>query len=276
MAQYNTLDEALAQAVLDGYLSADNVKNFVCLVNNCGDTNNLYRIIGVFNGQVKLIKYDYANAEMLGTDGEYSIVDTSNYYSGMHNTNGAHYWYTWNKITLANAWSESGLNTINLNTNYWNYLGSEYQGLISKNLWQVGGNTWDNIGTQNAKEAYNNEIISPNETITYEDEIGLLYISDYLYAADPSGWQHLAYESLTTDYRAIKGSNWMYMGDAEWTITRAADYTDRIFHIGNAGNIGSNNVRDASIGVRPVFYLNADVEIYAGNASTKNDPYRVV
>lgn len=48
--------------------------NYVCFGSDestCPN-DNLYRIIGVFNNQIKLIKYDYANSNLLGTDGEYS------------------------------------------------------------------------------------------------------------------------------------------------------------------------------------------------------------
>ncbi len=70
--QYSTYSAALEQAITDGYLTKDNVKNFVCLDKdgNCS-TENLYRIIGVFADKVKLIKYDYANNTMLGKDGDY-------------------------------------------------------------------------------------------------------------------------------------------------------------------------------------------------------------
>ena len=57
--QYQTYNEALNVAVEKGYLTKDNVKNFVCFGSEASTcpTENLYRIIGVFNNQVKLIKY---------------------------------------------------------------------------------------------------------------------------------------------------------------------------------------------------------------------------
>ena len=50
-----------------------NPNNYVCfgsVINPCLD-ECLYRIIGVFNEQVKLIKADYTNNSMLGLDGGY-------------------------------------------------------------------------------------------------------------------------------------------------------------------------------------------------------------
>ena len=53
--------------------SGSNPNNFVCFGSDSAEceNDNLYRIIGVFNNEVKLIKYDYANSNMLGTDGDY-------------------------------------------------------------------------------------------------------------------------------------------------------------------------------------------------------------
>ena len=56
------------------YAGAD-PNNYVCFGSNaevCPE-DNLYRIIGVFDGQVKLIKNDYANSDLLGINGDYYI-----------------------------------------------------------------------------------------------------------------------------------------------------------------------------------------------------------
>ena len=279
---YDTLEEALSQAVTDGYLTADNIKNFVCFgpgasEGSCSE-DNLYRIIGVFNNQVKLIKDTYADTTMLGEDGDYNMVDTTNFYSGMRNNNVNHYWYYWNynnADSSLNNWSESRLNTVNLNTNYWNYLTSDWQSKIASTTWKVGGNTLENIINVSVKTAYTNEIVSPAEGTTYQDEIGLMYVSDYMYAVDPSGWTNVGNGSATIDYRAIKGDNWMYMGDYEWTISRNTDFTYTAFLMHYRGYVNYSTV-DFSDGVRPVFYLSSDVEIYEDHAGTQSDPYRIV
>ena len=69
-----------------------------------GASDNLYRIIGVFekenhgiaNSLVKLIKSDYANSNLLGTDGDYvgEVFALSNYssYTGSLTTANKYYW----------------------------------------------------------------------------------------------------------------------------------------------------------------------------------------
>ena len=71
--QYQTYKETLNKAVEKGFLTKDNIKNFVCFGTNASPcpTENLYRIIGVFGNNVKLIKWDYAKSSLLGTDGDF-------------------------------------------------------------------------------------------------------------------------------------------------------------------------------------------------------------
>ena len=109
-------DSALANGAGDNsyrYAGA-NPNNYVCFGINTTPcpTDNLYRIIGVFGDQVKLIKYDYATSTLLGTDGDYKGTGTPNasYYKGSLTTINTYYW---NKATSKNTWSESNLNKVN-------------------------------------------------------------------------------------------------------------------------------------------------------------------
>ena len=121
------------------------VNNFVCFgstTNPC-PTDNLYRIIGVIDGKVKLIKYDYATSALLGTDGEY--FDSSAYESTYKGSLTSIDTYYWNTVTGNNTWSESNLNKINLNTNFINNIGMTWANKIATTTWKVGGNTYENI-----------------------------------------------------------------------------------------------------------------------------------
>ncbi len=280
--QYSTYEEALEAAVRDGYLTKDNVNNFVCFGTDAGTCpeENLYRIIGVFDGQIKLVKYTYADSTMLGTDGDYSGT-ISSCYSGMRNDCTTHYWYYWNyanriatyeATNYYNVWSYSQLNTINLNTNYLNYLGNTWGNMIANHTWKVGGNSWTNIGNAAVQTAYQNEIANPNADVEteYSAKIGLMYASDYGYAMDPSGWSTILYS-----YNTIKGNNWMYMGDYEWTISRDSSYSDTAFCVNYVGLVYNYAVNiDYNIAVRPSFYLESSVTL-SGGSGTAADPYRV-
>ena len=260
-----------------------NPNNYVCfgsIETPCPD-ENLYRVIGVFNGQVKLIKSDYTTSAMLGTDGrDYygSYVDSqgeSSYYKG-NMTQSDIAAYRWNYDTSVNEWGSnnwttSEFNTINLNTNYWNYLGATWQNLIATTTWHLGGMA-SNGNT--AKAFYdgerNNAGFDSNPT-TYTDEIGLMYPSDYGYAAYPDAWitNLNGYNSSS-----ITSNNWLYMGLYEWTITPHSSSRNGVFYLHNNGYLVFNGAY-YGYSVRPVFYLKSNVE-YNGGTGTESDPFTLV
>ena len=282
-------DADLANGAEDnGYrYSGANPNNYVCFGSTTTPcpAENLYRIIGVLNDngeyQVKLIKSDYTTSAILGTDGrDYrgSYVDVwgeSSYYKG-NMTQSDIATYRWNYDTSvseygSNNWTTSEFNTINLNTNYWNYLGATWQNLIAPTTWHLGGMT---LNGNTAKAFYdgerNNAGFDSNPT-TYTDEIGLMYVSDYGYAAYPDAWitNLNGYNSSS-----ITSNNWLYMGLYEWTITPYSSNSFHVFYLDDLGNL-YNNSAFIDFSVRPVFYLKSNVE-YAGGSGTESDPFTLV
>ena len=262
--------------------ASDQVNNYVCFgstITPC-PTDNLYRIIGVFGDKVKLIKSDYATSALLGADGDYSKMYTANNwdnsnYKGNNLANIAA--YNWNKSNQ-NTWSLSNLNKTNLNTNFIANIGDDWANKIDMTTWKVGGNTWANIAYQPAKTAYQNEIVNPVTTNSqdnkteYSAKIGLMYVSDYMYAAPQDKWTLVGYNSdASKDYRAAISVNWMYMGLVEWTISRRADNSDRAFYVISTGHVNYYIVGSNACGVRPVFNLTSSVN-YVSGSGTAADP----
>ena len=265
--------------------SGANPNNYVCFGSDAATcpADNLYRIIGAFdddkdgNYQIKLIKSDYTTSAMLGTDGrDYggTYSSTTSYHKGSMETSTIAA-YRWNYDTSvsslgSNNWTTSEFNTINLNKNYWNYLGITWQNLIAETTWHLGGMTskWSNT----AKEFYdgerNNVGYGSNPT-TYTDEIGLMYPSDYGYAASPGAWG-----AILSSYSTITANNWLYMGIFEWTITPYSSYSNNVFRVDYSGDLryGSVNSRYAA---RPVFYLESNVQL-EGGSGTSSDPFTLV
>ena len=246
--------------------ASDKVNNYVCFGTNVTPcpTDNLYRIIGVFGDKVKLIKYDYATSALLGGDGDYKQAYTatgydSSSYKGNNLANVAAYtWNYKNNTTInrgngSNTWSTSLLNKTNLNKNF-----------------------ITNIGEQPAKTAYQNEIVSPVTTnttdnaTTYSAKVGLMYVSDYMYAAPQDKWTLVGNGSATTDYRAATSVNWMYMGLLEWTISRYADKAYLVFIVNGVGSVNFDFANGA-LALRPVFSLTSSVN-YVSGSGTAADP----
>ena len=272
--QYQTYSEALNRAVEKGYLTKDNVKKFVCFGSDASScpTENLYRIIGVFNNQVKLIKWDYAKSSLLGTNGDFSR-EYSYYFSGEQGeSSSSNSLYYWNSAGT-NTWSESNLNKVNLNTNFVNNIGTTWAEKIATTTWKVGGGGLYNI---EPVIAYQSEVGSWASSTTYDAKIGLMYVSDYYYAASPSAWTLIGFNlSLATkDYRFSKGENWLYGGGIDWTISRYSADSHNSFYVNSAGAVYYRFVDDFGFGARPSFNLESSVTYVSGNGSL-NDPIRI-
>ena len=267
-------DSSLANGAGDNsyrYAGA-NPDNFVCFgsdASTCPD-DNLYRIIGVIDGKVKLIKYDYANSNLLGTDGDYygSTTPASSYKGKLTSVN-TYYWYKSNK----NTWSASNLNKTNLNTNFINNIGATWTNKIATTTWKVGGNTWNNIASAIPSVAYQNEITNPDATnttdnaTTYDAKIGLMYTSDYGFAASPSAWTSTLYNY---DSSSITSVNWMYMGGYEWTISRISDDSYDVFRVLTVGRV-NYVIAGLYFAVRPSFNLTSSTRYVSGSGSM-SDP----
>ena len=268
-----------------------NPNNFVCFgtTESPCPTDNLYRIIGVFGENyhgvtgkqlVKLIKYDYMTTDELGTDGDYSQTykewGMDSTYKGTYGDGeriGVYYWNYKATGSATNTWSTSLLNKTNLNTNFINNIGTTWANKIATVTWKVGGNTWANIGTKTSSVAYTNEITNPVTTnttdnaTTYSAKIGLMYVSDYGFAASPDAWTLTmsSYNNTTAT-----NNNWMYMGLYEWTISRYADAPDIAFRVGSDGDVNLSYV-SLDLGVRASFNLESSVSYVSGSGSM-SDP----
>ena len=233
------------------YAGASNsVNNYICLGSDeaiCPDAN-LFRIIGVFGAQAKVIR-----AKSVGNK-------------------------QWHSSSTPNTWSSSSLNTY-LNGEYLTSLGT-LADKIAITTWKVGGGTYENIGTSVPKTAYQNEVGSSASSTTYGAKIGLMYVSDYYYSASPSAWTLVGYNSsdATKDYRAAKTINWLSLGSYEWTISRNSEFTNGAFLVAGAGVSGAGYVSYSNVlssnGVRTSFNLESSVKYVSGSGSM-SDPVRI-
>ena len=224
--------------------ASDSVNNYICLgsdATTCPDAN-LFRIIGVFGNQTKVIR-----AKSVGYQ----------------------QWHT----SESNTWSSSSLNAY-LNGTYLTSLGTIAE-KIATTTWKVGGGSGANISASVPATAYKNEVGSSASTTIIDKKIGLMYVSDYGFAASPSAWTKILgdYDGTDANGTSIKTINWMYMGYNEWTISRHSDNTNSAFFVNSTGNVLGSNVRSDN-GVRPSFNLESSVKYVSGSGSM-SDPVRV-
>ena len=266
--------------------ASESVNNFVCFgstTNPC-PTDNLYRIIGVFEDKVKLIKYDYASSNLLGTNGAY-LNDTEYKWSSLETCPSSLAYVSKNVVFLAipgkttsgcNLWNYSDLNKINLNTNYLNNIGTTWSNMIEDATWKVSGHTSYDV---TPSKMYTAEITNATKTYGPSDgtsKIGLVYASDYGFAASPSAWTKtlLNYYSTDANGTSIITINWMYMGHHEWTLTPYSSNSTIVFLLYSNGYLDYGYAGNG-YGSRPVLYLKASA-LYAGGSGTKNSPITLV
>lgn len=255
-----------------------NPNNYVCFDNDeeiCPE-DNLYRIIGVFDGQVKLIK--------LNSIGNYhwdeDIVDFSSVIDINNQDNSYNIMQLGGILAIPNpagynTWSEADLNYYINNDEFYNKLTLDWQNKISNHTWQVGGGTINDLLESNAQTAFNYEIGTESVNTVYDAKIGLMYVSDYYYSASPAYWSCYGHDSGSiNDYRLAINENWLYLGSGEWTISRDSSGTDFVFYVYNTGMMEWGTVGGYFEGVRPTFYLNSDV-IMSRGTGTQDDPYRI-
>ena len=212
------------------------VNNYICLGSDavtCPDAN-LFRIIGVFGDKTKVIR-----AKSVGDQ----KWDTSS----------------------SSTWSTSSLNTY-LNGTYLTSLGT-IADKIAITTWKVGGGTDANISIVVPATAYQYELGSSSSTTTVDKKIGLMYVNDYGFAADPSVWT-----TKLSSYNSNTSKNWLYLGSYEWTISSRTDNETSAFAV-LSGNVNGSYVGD-SRGVRPAFNLETSVKYVSGSGSM-SDPVRV-
>ena len=245
--------------------------NYVCFGSDEATcpTENLYRIIGVIDGKVKLIHAYGATTTMLGTDEGYvkTFGSSSSYKENGDLTKIGR--YKWNKVNV-NTWSTSTTNTINLNKNFLTYLdnkNTKWKTMIDDTTWYVDGMTYYNGVFSYAKTAYNYEVgVNKDAKTTVNAKIGLMYVSDYGFAAAPSAWT-----TILNNYKdaTIRNENWLYIGLTEWTISRPSDGHETAFAVSGTPYCDVVSISNGNA-VRPSFSLSSSIKFTSGEGTTVN------
>ena len=157
------------------------------------------------------------------------------------------------------------------NGTYINGFGTTWSDMIETHTWKVGGISFYDLLIGTLKTTYNYELGSSSSSATYNAKIGLMYVSDYGYAASPANWTTTLFDYANDTNR---NNNWMFMGLYEWTNSRISDRTNVAFRVYGTGNVDYGNSVYGNFGVRPSFYLKSNVAITSGDGSSTN-PYRL-
>ena len=194
--------------------------------------NELWRIIGVINGKVKIIRNEAITTRTYTDNNKNDYVESSlyNYLNGEYLNN--------TLVDVADA----------IDNNYW-YVPSD------KEI----------VNTLTANGVYSLELgENSNAYGAIYSKVGLLYISDYAYAAAPGDWVKKVNEYNTAN-------NWLKNGTNMWTMVRDFNNIKNFFYIDTNGNVASGEITN-TYSVRPVVVLNNSNRYISGSGS-ETDPY---
>lgn len=220
-----------------------NVNNYIYF--NCNNYSNpssntceIWRIIGVFDGKLKIIRNS--------TIGELA----------------------WDSNGTA-AWSTSTLQKI-LNENYYNgnELNFKIKNETTRNM--ITSVKW-NIGTYySSRNIFSNAAYSSEITKTWSGKIALPTVSDYLYSND---FLSSAPEDIYIDVSCQKNNNWLSQKVDNFWFLNISSYSDSETYPWNlSGYIYYTNNANNTFGILPTLYLKPELKINSGDGSESN-PY---
>ena len=198
------------------------------------DSNELYRIIGIFNEKVKLVKATSWKTLSFNTTMDNNYI-ASNIFNNLNITTDSYL------ISLGN-------NIKYIDNENW-YVG----GIDEKYLSQTG----KNIAIMEVGDSKNNGVV-------INAKIGIIYLSDYIYAGDSSDKTNYGKNITNTN-------NWLFLNNS-WFITRNTIASDiKVYSLNSAGAIISSSPTEVK-NVRPAFYLKNNVRLVSGTGKS-TDPY---
>ncbi len=257
----------------------------------------LWRIIGVFDGKIKLMRNE--------SIGKYSW-DTSA--SSVNSGNGVNEWSQADLMKLLNPGHESesvggslyyssksggtcysGQSNATTSCNFTNtgIKNDTTRNMIAETTWNLGGWNSTNIFSNEMYEkergttTVSNPIDGITRATTWTGKIALPYPSDYGYATDLSKCSQTLfnYDSSTDSY-ACRSNDWMYpiitnSGKTYgWLLTPRSSTASIAFSVRSTGYVHSNNNVCIASGVAPVLYLGSNQDIVSGDGSQSN-PYQL-
>lgn len=142
--------------------------------------------------------------------------------------------------------------------------------MISEETYYLGGAASSNATLLTASGYYNAErdssqVYSGNPASTTQ-RIGLMYPSDYGYAAGESCLSTALYRY----HSSCKNTDYLSIGTLEWLQAPNAYNSGLVADLNGSGYVAGDDVFYNAYAVRPVLYLNSNVQITGGEGSQSN------
>ena len=270
---------------------------------NCSDYSNqtsstceTWRIIGVFDGKLKLIK-----SESIGAY-SWDNKDTS---TGAENDTGKNDWTTAKLMKLLNPSNyykvDSNDNNLGQSLYYNSASGKCYSGqnnaTVDCDFTSTGiknaetrnmiAETTYNLGGWNSNSVYSNQIyeyergttVYSGRPTTWKGKIALAYPSDYGYAADLNQCK----DKTLYDYdnRTCTSNNWMKAiitnngSNTGWLLTPRSGSSSNAWYVNSGGFVSRDSIAYVAYGAVPVLSLSSELGIESGGDGSSSKPYKL-
>ena len=263
--------------------SDQNIRYYGSDPNNYVSFNNeLWRIIGVFGNNVKLVRseklgdlsWDSSESSVNGGYGvnEWSQADLQNYLNKMY--------YGGTSVTCYNGKSNK-TTTCPTNT-----IDETAKTLIDNHIWNTGAIEYntrtdtvafykDERGNQTGKicSSGNNCNDTVERTTTWPGYIGLPYPTDYAYASSENICETNMVKQDSSNAYICKNNNWMFKNIWYWTLSPSASsgISRFVWLVHSDGDVRYSNAANGGA-VFPAIYLKSNILIESGKGTSSN-PY---
>ena len=272
-------------------------KNYIYF--NCSDYSNqtsstceTWRIIGVFDGKLKLIRdsqiggyaWDNKNKSTGAEDDSgkndwttarlMKLLNPSDYYTTDSNDNGLGQSLYYNS-TSGKCYSGKSNTTVDCDFTSAGIKNDTTRNLISEETWNIGGYSSNSIYSNQIYEYERGTTVYSGRPTTWKGKIALAYPSDYGYAADLSQCiQTLDNYNDST----CTSNNWMKAIIAPnygWLLTPNSGYSDVAWGVLSTGAVDNYNVVRTAYGAAPVLSLASDLAMESGGDGSESNPYQL-
>ena len=263
---------------------------------NCSDYNNqssstceLWRIIGVFDGKVKIMRgsvigsYSWDTSASSINSGygvnEWSQADLMKLLNGGYETEtvgGSLYW----NAKSGTCYNDSRNATTACNFTSTGLKNDTTRNLIAETTYYTRGHDDNSIyvDAMYYKERVSGTVITgvtPTRKLTWTGKVAIPYPSDYGYAADLS----LCQKQLNSySDAACTANNWMknILGTSSfgWLLTPYSGKADSAWGVFSLGGVGGSSGAYGARGVAPVLSLTSELDIGSGTG-TSSSPYQL-
>ena len=268
---------------------------------NCSDYNNQsdttcekWRIIGVFNNQVKIIRNETIGAYSWDTsasdvnsgqgENEWPEADLMKLLNPGYEseTSGGSLYYNSKSGTCYNG-KTNATTTCNFTSS--GIKNEETKNKIAEVTWNLGGFAYSSRSLDDIYGGERGTTVYSGRSTTWPGRIALPYPSDYGYATDFNKCsQTLVNYNSSTDSYACRTNDWMHPiitnsgNNIGWFLTSRLIDSSTVWSVYKQGHV-PNGSTEFSVykqnGVSPTLYLSSNETIVEGTTGSQDNPYKL-